>query len=843
MTRPAFVLAALLVVASAAVVAAPVAAAPAASPVVSVYPEPGTHEASPQTTLSFRGIAPAQIGTVRVVGETTGVHDGSWISHSDGRGASFVPRAPFAPSERVVVHTRLQVREAVGGVFAFTVARPGRVLARSGAAPDVAAAPAVFNTTDVHHYVTRPDLMPPIMTVKTSSPSTQPGVIAVTPLAAQQGPLLLDDRGEPIYYGGVSLTDQRVYDASIVNYRGQPYLAWWRGTVASGYGYGRGEYELIDEHYQHFATVRGGNGIFADLHEFQITPQNTALINSFNPVSVDLTPYGGPADGTVLEMVVQEIDIPTGAVLFEWHSLDHIPLSKSVVAVPTDGTAWDYIHGNAIEQDTDGNLLLSGRHTSAIYKIDRVTGTLLWTLGKGGDFSASFPASDWFWNQHDVRRFGPGQISVFDNGCCAGPVPRSYSRGLVLDVDEAHKAVSIDHEVRATPDLLGKAEGSFRRQANGDQLVGWGRDGEITEFDSSNHLLLDLTFPDDVQSYRAIRAEWDGRPTQPPDLVTTSSNGVVTATVSWNGATDVATWVMRTGNDSAHTTEVASVPRLGFESVLSAPVAPVVVVEALDASGAVLGSVTRTFPVAPRNAGYWVAGSSGVVRAFGTAPARGNAPTVASPAVGVAPAAGAGYWVARADGSVAAVSASALGSLAGRRLNAPVVGITVTPDGHGFWLVAADGGVFAFGSARFEGSMGGRHLNGRVVGMAAAPDGRGYWLVAADGGLFAFGTARFLGSMGGRHLNNAVVGMASSADGAGYWLVAADGGIFRFGAAGFFGSEGGTRIPAPVVGMAPSDDGLGYWLVARDGNVFVFGDALFQGSAIGLSPVAAIARA
>ena len=161
------------------------------------------------------------------------------------------------------------------------------------------------------------------------------------------------------------------------------------------------------------------------------------------------------------------------------------------------------------------------------------------------------------------------------------------------------------------------------------------------------------------------------------------------------------------------------------------------------------------------------------------------------------------YWLAGADGGIFTFGrASFFGSMGGKPLNAPVVGMAAAPTGQGYWEVASDGGVFSFGTASFYGSMGGKALNAPVVGMAAAPTGQGYWEVAADGGIFTFGTAGFFGSMGGRRLNAPIVGMAAAPTGKGYWEVAADGGIFTFGTAGFFGSMGGKSLDAPVVGMA-----------------------------------------
>jgi hypothetical protein len=171
-----------------------------------------------------------------------------------------------------------------------------------------------------------------------------------------------------------------------------------------------------------------------------------------------------------------------------------------------------------------------------------------------------------------------------------------------------------------------------------------------------------------------------------------------------------------------------------------------------------------------------------------------------------------------------------LGDLSAETLDAPIVGMAITPDGGGYWLVAADGGMFAFGDAHYYGSMGGKTLNEPIVGMSATPDGGGYYLVASDGGIFAFGNAPFYGSMGGKPLNKPIVGIAADPAGNGYWEVASDGGIFSFGPAPFYGSTGNITLNKPVVGMTPTANGKGYWFVATDGGIFAYGDAAFHGS-------------
>ena len=231
----------------------------------------------------------------------------------------------------------------------------------------------------------------------------------------------------------------------------------------------------------------------------------------------------------------------------------------------------------------------------------------------------------------------------------------------------------------------------------------------------------------------------------------------------------------------------------------------------------------------------------GVVAAFssGTAPASASGTVRSNDYSGgimMAADPNGGYWTVTPAGAVTPHSgAPALGSpaLSNLRLAQPIVGMTATNDGNGYWLVASDGGIFSYGDATFYGSTGGMHLNKPIVGMASTNDGRGYWLVASDGGIFSYGDATFYGSTGSIVLNKPVVGMAVTDDGRGYWLVASDGGIFSYGDAPFYGSTGSIRLNLPIVGMAPTADGRGYWLVGFDGGIFTFGDAGFYGSTAG----------
>ncbi len=188
-------------------------------------------------------------------------------------------------------------------------------------------------------------------------------------------------------------------------------------------------------------------------------------------------------------------------------------------------------------------------------------------------------------------------------------------------------------------------------------------------------------------------------------------------------------------------------------------------------------------------------------------------------------------WVADDTGHVFGESdlsgppANNFGDASGLRLNKPMVGMTPTANGQGYWLVAADGGIFAFGNALFYGSTGSLRLNRPVVGMSVSSNGAGYTLVASDGGVFCFGNALFYGSIPGilkpgQQLNKPIEGIVTTPDGGGYWMVASDGGVFAFGNAPFLGSLGGQQLASPIVGMF--SNGQGYTLVALDGTLYPF---------------------
>jgi hypothetical protein len=379
---------------------------------------------------------------------------------------------------------------------------------------------------------------------------------------------------------------------------GAPVLTWWQGVVTS-HGFGLGVDVVDNARYRTIAEVRAGNGYEADLHEFQITPQGTALISSYHAVDCDLAGVKGRASSAVTDSLLQEIDIRTGLVMFEWTSLDHVPLSDSYSSPAGSSTIWpfDFFHLNSINLDTDGTLLVSGRNTWAAYDIDAGTGQLVWELGgKQSSFSEGPGAATAY--QHDARPDGASAFSMFDNGDY--PQVHAQSRGVVLSVDPQTRTVSVLAQfLHPGRPLLSESQGSLQELPGGDWFVGWGQEPDFSEFSPAGKLLFDASLPPGYQSYRVLSYDWDATPIGgPAAALRRDAHGRPEAYVSWNGATQVVRWELLEGSSPGHLARVAVVPRSGFETTIpmtsSTGYATLV---ALDSSGRPIGH-TATLHVA-----------------------------------------------------------------------------------------------------------------------------------------------------------------------------------------------------------------------------------------------------
>ena len=559
-----------------------------ARPEISVYPGARTLAASPRTTITFRGVDPDGLGGVTVSGSRSGRHTVRLESHRDGDGVTVVSDRPFATGERVTVETGRRIAGANGGRTSFVIANPS---AQPAAPFDEAKPPA---GRGVRVFRSRPDLRPPAVSVETASAEARPGKVFVAPKrgATQQGPMIVDGNGTLIWFEPLR-GDEQAFDFRVQRYGGEPVLTWWQGRMQIYRGAGVGR--IVDTSYRPVATVRAANGYDLDAHELQLSPGGTALVISYVPVVWDLSELGGLRDAVVEDNVVQEIDVATGELRFEWHALGTIGLGESYRPAPRKrGQVHDPFHLNSVALDTDGNLLVSARHTNAIYKLDRRTGDVLWRLGGKRSSFAMEPGAE-FALQHDARRRGDGAITLFDNVAEELPARGRASRGLALRLDHEAKTASVAQEWEHADGLLSTTQGSMQNLHGGGAFVGWGgRQPFFTEFAADGRTLFDARFARaDVESYRAFRAPWRATGEGRPSVVATRAGRRTSVWVSWNGATDVASWRVHPDRGPASTW-----PRRHFETAITLDGrAGSVVVQALDASGAVLGSSARV-PVA-----------------------------------------------------------------------------------------------------------------------------------------------------------------------------------------------------------------------------------------------------
>lgn len=571
---------------------------------LAVAPLPYSYDASPRTQISLLGVPAARLRHVSVKGSRTGTHAGRLRAYSQGDGASFVPSKPFQSGETVTIRGTL----APGAGAAPATGAP----LSGGAAPSAAARPFSFSFVvaaqdtlahpapgvqpagkagEVQHFHSRPDLQPPAVTVSASSALSAPGYVLAAPYSGpgQDGPMIFDSSGQLVWFdpiaGGGEASDLQVQQLD-----GKPVLTWWQGYIPPQ-GFGEGVEVIADAAY-HQQVVHAGNGYVVDLHDFHITPQGTALTTVFNPIDCDLSSVGGSRTAAVTDGVYQEIDLRTGLVRREWHSVDHVALSESYAKASQATREWpfDYFHINSLDAHADGTLLLSARNTSALYELAWSTGQLSARIG-GRRSSVKMGTGTSMAYQHDARELPNGTISVFDNG--GVPKVHPQSRGIVVAVNSQAHTDTLLAQFEHPKALLAGSQGNIELLPNGNYFVGWGAEPYFSEYSSSGQLLFDAHVATKNQSYRGFREPWTGTPPGAPAIAATptSASGPVNVYASWNGATQVASWRVLGGASASSLAPVASAPRAGFETTIATPGPEAfVAVQALDVNGAVLGT-------------------------------------------------------------------------------------------------------------------------------------------------------------------------------------------------------------------------------------------------------------
>jgi hypothetical protein len=480
------------------------------------------------------------------------------------------------------------------------LATAGAATIACAAAP--ASAPAApigaYTTHGAYTFASAPNLHPPKLSTDVATQTrklapgdflvanfpnltlTEPAHGAGIKLVGQSGPLILDTRLQPVWFDPVP-TDVVAMDLKQQQYQGKPVLTWWQGVLTSSGAPTSGQVEVVDQHYRTIATITGQDGWTISEHEAVISGADV-WVTAYKFVPINLSAYGGLADGILYDAAVQEYDLRTGKLVSTWDANAHIPLSQSkqppsAKPGPTGAAIpWDAYHVNSIQVTGSGTFLVSMRNEWAAYLVDIKTGKIEWTLSANAKISTfKLPAAGAFEWQHDVELHPGNVVSIFDDACCELEpslqfgTPSGPARGLVLKLDIATHTASFVAQYVLNPNLHTAFLGNTQLLGDGNVAIGWGSQPFFSEFSKSGKLLLDARWPLPDLSYRAYVDQWVGKPVTAPSGAAHVAHDKAIVYASWNGATQVSAWRVLAGANPSKLKLVATKARSGFETAIA----------------------------------------------------------------------------------------------------------------------------------------------------------------------------------------------------------------------------------------------------------------------------------
>ncbi|KAI0813004.1 Arylsulfotransferase-domain-containing protein [Xylaria sp. FL0064] len=392
-------------------------------------------------------------------------------------------------------------------------------------------------------------------------------------------------------------------DARMQFHDGNAYLTFWSGYDFKGHGTGGGV--MLDPNYNLYKNLTTTGLITgADSHDFKMTNDGGAIMNNYHEIYTDLTPIGGPSNGSLLDCAFQEIDVETGEVRFTWKATDHFNLTESLADPYSDTEGgFDWFHMNAISKTVDGNYLISIRHLRTVALINGTDGSRIWQVGGVNnsfkDLSGGNASNFAF--QHDARFTDASEteITLFDNHAMHVTSPtagctQDCTRGMRIALDYEAMEVRLVSEFYHPQSVQAWAQGGYQLLPNGNAIIGWGVVPVMSEFDKDGNLVMDIqlrpwntTEAGGAPLYRVYKFDWKAQPLTQPSCAFV--NGTVY--VSWNGATEVKSWSLFGGPSPMTMEHIVTVDKDGFETSIqpSADVA-FIRVDALDADNNTIGS-------------------------------------------------------------------------------------------------------------------------------------------------------------------------------------------------------------------------------------------------------------
>ncbi len=452
---------------------------------------------------------------ITVTGSVSGNHFGELILSDDSKTIIFKPYEKFYPAETVNV-------SYVGGIFnlsgdelppfnfhfGISERDPDKEYIRNAdELLEYEGGPVTHSSGEMANLYSSklddnlPDDFPTLTINISNNPDDNYLFLSPFDITGTLGYLIISDNyGIPIYY--------RRTNSYKHGFRVQP------NGLLTYFDVGTRRFYAMDSSYVVVDTFNTGNGYTTDMHELQILPDGHSLLmaHDLQPVRMDTVIEGGNSDiVTVVGLIIQELDI-NKKVVFQWRSWDHFKITDVTEDIHFDWQWIDYVHGNAIELDYDGNLLISSRNMDEITKINRQTGEIIWRLGgkkaRNNDFTfINDPVT--FSHQHDIRRLPNGNIILFDNGNLHSP---KFSRAVEYQLDEDNHIANLIWNYSSVPSVYSWAMASAQRLSNHNTIIGWGIRTEdlraISEVKADGTVVFELALPDTMFSYRAFRFPW-----------------------------------------------------------------------------------------------------------------------------------------------------------------------------------------------------------------------------------------------------------------------------------------------------------------------------------------------
>ncbi len=517
-------------------------------------PMPGSEYTAPQTQyflVRFDMALPQNLTNlptfITVQGNITGQKTGTTKIASDGKTVIFKSASTFQSYELVTVTLNPSFTTQSGDSvqsfqYQFRISGPMTTLS---------SAPAVNSTTEsiptlpLADNVQADDQLPAasgprIMPNGVSVPSNFPHIDITINNNPDSGYIFLDNRtsgsnsynvifdnsGSPIWY---LQTDDERRDMKVQQ----------NGILTMLARDGGNRFVGLNTNYQEVASYAATNGYSTDEHEMVVLENGHYLLIGLHSENVDMTQYvtGANTNASVGETVIQEFT-PDGDLIFQWRAWDHFDV-RDLHLDNNKSSSFRFPHMNAIDIDTDGNILLSSRHISEITKIDRETGEIIWRLGGAhSDFNFIDDPLQGPRNQHAIRHTGLNRYLLFDNGDLHSP---QLSRACEYEVDLENKTASLIFEYRESPDVYAHYMGNTQRLPNGNTLINWavGNLPKLTEVQPDGVKAFEMNWADGSEAYRVWRCPWLGMALK-PNLIIEPQTDNITLLFNKFGDPDVA---------------------------------------------------------------------------------------------------------------------------------------------------------------------------------------------------------------------------------------------------------------------------------------------------------------